>query len=92
MSVESELLHALAKGLKLAAPLLPGVGPTVGRIASKALELGGDFAASGADAVKNIERIQRTDRVLAQMRDDWNQEVRDRFGGSESGPDPYPDD
>ncbi len=86
MSTESDLLRAFAKGLQLASPLFPGVGPAVGRIAAAALLLGADFAESGADAIVSIERIRKTDPVLKQLRDDWNEAIRDKFGSDSSVP------
>lgn len=91
MSVEVDLLRAFAKALKVAAPFLPGVGPVVGRIAAAALGLGADFAEAGADAVASIERVQATDPVLKQVRDDWNEAIRAEFSEGTGGSD-YPDD
>jgi hypothetical protein len=90
MSDLLDALRTLATAGKLLGPKLPGVAGAVIESVGAGAALAADLVAAGHNPVAQIERLRRHDTLLADVRRDWEQRFRDKFGEEIYEPDSSP--
>lgn len=78
--VAADWLTGFAAAGEIAAPLLPGVGPSIARGAAAGLGLIADLFRAGSDPIAEITRIRDAHPLLQGMKDRWQARIRAKFG------------
>lgn len=75
-----EILRAIDRGLDIVAPHVGGKLGQALEIVDVAVESAIAFAAGGRDPVAEIQRIHAADPLLQEMRAEWGDAIKKKFG------------
>jgi hypothetical protein len=76
-----DVLQKLASGAKAMRPFMSGPYEKALGIIEATLGAAAMLADNGQDPVAEIQRILDVDPLLQEMRDGWEQKIKDKFGG-----------